>query len=107
MSINLRKARFSGLKRYLYKLEIEESCLTPPIFLPLQQRYNLEDFEYGRVLGEGTFGIVLYVRLKDTEQKFALKIMSQKLVGYLSSADHTFLFLLSTEYSYLISISVS
>lgn len=46
----------------------------------LLQRYSLDDFEFGVVLGEGTFGVVTLCRLKKRADKFALKVMCQRTV---------------------------
>eukprot|EP00999_Lentomonas_sp_LEN2_P001499 NODE_254_length_1801_cov_92.692951_g227_i0.p1 GENE.NODE_254_length_1801_cov_92.692951_g227_i0~~NODE_254_length_1801_cov_92.692951_g227_i0.p1 ORF type:complete len:585 (+),score=112.44 NODE_254_length_1801_cov_92.692951_g227_i0:105-1757(+) len=47
-----------------------------------QEKVTLEDFEFVRVIGKGTFGKVMLGRLKKDNAIYAIKILSKKLVRH-------------------------
>jgi serum/glucocorticoid-regulated kinase 2 len=55
----------------------------------LPKKTALEDFEMLRVLGKGSFGKVLLVRKKETNKKYALKILQKSELYKRNQIDHT------------------
>lgn len=58
---------------------------------PAHERHKvtLEDFELIRVIGKGSFGKVTLVKKKDTEQLYAMKVLSKPNVIKRKQVEHT------------------
>ncbi|XP_039258432.1 cAMP-dependent protein kinase catalytic subunit beta isoform X1 [Styela clava] len=78
---------------------------------PVQNNSALEDFERLKTLGTGSFGRVMLVKHKKTENYYAMKILDKQKVVKLKQVEHTlnekkilqavsFPFLVSMEYSF-------
>jgi len=62
----------------------EESSQTSPPRL-----YGLEDFDLLKIIGKGSYGTVVQVRLKDTGDIFAMKVIDKKFVVEKNEIQHT------------------
>lgn len=51
----------------------------------IQNTAGLDDFERQKTLGTGSFGRVMMVKHKSTEQYYAMKILDKQKVGIISS----------------------
>ncbi|NXU03895.1 KAPCB kinase, partial [Buphagus erythrorhynchus] len=64
---------------------------------PPQNTAGLDDFERQKTLGTGSFGRVMMVKHKSTEQYYAMKILDKQKVGIISSG-FWFLFFATEEF---------
>lgn len=51
------------------------------MYYPFQSTTGLDDFDRLKTLGTGSFGRVMLVKHKGTEQFFAMKILDKQKVG--------------------------
>eukprot|EP00300_Choanocystis_sp_HF-7_P003696 c12819_g1_i1.p1 GENE.c12819_g1_i1~~c12819_g1_i1.p1 ORF type:complete len:368 (+),score=79.93 c12819_g1_i1:71-1174(+) len=69
---------------------IEQTPPEPDIIIPPEQRkVNLSHFTLLRVLGRGTFGKVMLVQKKDTNQIFAMKVLHKSAIISRNQVQHT------------------
>lgn len=57
--------------------ESASTSSSDPVSAP-GKKYYAVDFDFGEVLGEGAFGAVMRVKLKDTGKEYAIKVMDKK-----------------------------
>lgn len=50
---------------------------------------TLEDFDLIKVIGRGAFGKVMLVRMKNTKEVYAMKVLSKKLIATRNEKIHT------------------
>lgn len=62
-------------------MEVDEPRIT--------RKIGLEDFEFLKVLGKGTFGKVILCRQKDTNQFYAIKILKKSVIIKKDEVTHT------------------
>uniref|UniRef100_A0A8C3SQY1 cAMP-dependent protein kinase n=1 Tax=Chelydra serpentina TaxID=8475 RepID=A0A8C3SQY1_CHESE len=91
---NLRDADacfvFSKVKEFLAKAKEDflRKWESPP-----QNTAGLDDFERQKTLGTGSFGRVMLVKYKSTEQYYAMKILDKQKVGAFSNYTNFILFI--------------
>lgn len=79
-----------------YKLGTQSAECTGEIRLKLKYKehsskksLSVEDFEFLKMIGKGTFGRVFQVRKKDTKRIYAMKVLSKKEVIDKKEVEHT------------------
>ncbi|EGG06077.1 uncharacterized protein MELLADRAFT_116646 [Melampsora larici-populina 98AG31] len=79
-----------------YKLGTQNAECTGEIRLKLKYKehsskksLSVEDFEFLKMIGKGTFGRVFQVRKKDTKRIYAMKVLSKKEVIDKKEVEHT------------------
>lgn len=75
-----------------------------------KKKVTLENFEFFKVLGKGTFGKVILCREKSTAQLYAIKILKKEVIIAKDEVDHTLTenrVLQSTNHPFLISLKYS
>ena len=54
-----------------------------------KEKYNLDDFELLRILGKGAYGKVFQVRLLETDEHFAMKVLKKVEINRKDQVEHT------------------